>query len=615
MNTSSAYSASQRYFSALKAYVSKHKIRSAIFAIIAVVAIYWLWGITHTTSAQTRYVLSSVTQGTIIQVVSGSGQVSPSNQVTINPQASGQITQVLVKNGQTVSTGQPIAYINATDKYNAVENAKASLQSAQLALQKLQEPPTQLQITQDQNAVTKDEETIDNAQTTLSKTYQDSYNDIVSTFLSLPNLESDIKDVVTGTEAAKGAQWNIDYYQSALQNLAGSNSTVINQVASYRANAFNNYQTAVTSYNKTYADYQSLSATSATSTIATMLTETYSATQDLSSALNSANSFIQYYQTTIKNYNQNPTSEATTAINTLTSDINTINTQLSTLLSDSNAITNNQQSLASAQRQLTQDQQTLQELQAGPDALDIQSDQLNIQQQQNSLQQAENALSDYTITAPFAGTIANLNLNVGDTVSNGTAAATLITNSQIVSLSLNEVDAAKVAVGQQATLTFDAIPGLTLTGTVIDVSPLGTVTSGVVSYTVKIGFTTQDSRVKAGMTVNANIQSAVHSNVLEIPASAIQTLNSQTYVEVFNPPITGAGTNSTSGVVSAVAPVLVPVTIGITDNTNTEIVSGLTLGEQIVKNTINGTTAAKSTAAAATSRGGLGGGGATLRAF
>src|SRR5262249_21360975 len=153
--------------------------------------------------------------------------------------------------------------------------------------------------------------------------------------------------------------------------------------------------------------------------------------------------------------------------------------------------------------------------------------QLSIQQQQNSLAQAQTALSDYTISAPIAGTIADLNLHVGDTVGSGTSGATLITSDQIADLSLNEVDAAKVQVGQNATLTFDAIPNLSLTGTVSDVSPLGTVSQGVVSYDIKIAFTTQDPRVKAGMTVNADIQTAVHSNILEVPASAIQTSNGQ----------------------------------------------------------------------------------------
>jgi HlyD family secretion protein len=331
-------------------------------------------------------------------------------------------------------------------------------------------------------------------------------------------------------------------------------------------------------------------------------------------ALNTANSFIQFYENQVKNHSQNPSSEADTSITTLASDISKIDTHLTALLNDINQITTDQQTITNDATTITEDQLTLQQLQTGADPIDVQSDQLNIQQQQNALQQAEDNLANYTIMAPIAGVLANLNLHVGDTVGSGTNVATEISNGDIADLSLNEVDAAKVAVGQQATLTFDAIPNLSLAGVVVDVSPLGTVSQGVVSYDVKIGFDTQDPRVKAGMTVNADIQSAVHENVLEVPASAIKTQGAQTYVQVFTPPIMGAAASSTSGVVTTQIPVNVPVTVGISDNTNTEIISGLTAGEQIIKNTSGGSSV--STAAAATTRaaggfgGGAGGGGA-----
>ncbi len=145
----------------------------------------------------------------------------------------------------------------------------------------------------------------------------------------------------------------------------------------------------------------------------------------------------------------------------------------------------------------------------------------------------------------------------------------------------------------------------------------GAVTQGVVSYGVQITLDTQDSRVKAGMTVNADIQTAVHANVLTVPSGAVKTVNGSSYVLVFNPPLASAG--GISGVTSTVAPVQVPVTVGISDDTNVEILSGLTAGEQVVTRTIapGATTAAATTGTAAragattgAARGGFGGGAA-----
>ncbi len=436
------------------------------------------------------------------------------------------------------------------------------------------------------------------AQTDLTKQYAGAYNDVISTFLDLPDIITGLQDVDTGTEASKGTQWNIDYYVNATQNWD-------NDALTYRNNTYNDYTAALTAYQSALPDYQATSVLSSTSTIDNILAKTYTTTQSLSAALDTANSFLQFYETEMKGHDETPNSTADTGLSTLTTYIGKVDSDLSTLLSDTNTIQSDEQQINDSQLTITEDQQSLQSLQAGPDPLDVQADELNIQQDQTALAQAQAALGDYTIRAPISGTIANLALNVGDTVSSGTSAATEITTQNLADLTLNEVDAAKVQPGQKATLTFDAIPNLSLTGTVANVSPLGTVTQGVVSYDVKISFDTQDPRVKAGMTVNANIESAVHENVLTVPAGAIHTTNGASYVEIFNPPI---ATGSTSGVASSVLPQDSPVQLGITDNTNTEITSGLTAGEQIVVRTTGGSSSTITPAAAATTRGGFGGG-------
>ena len=455
MSPSSLTTSGRSSITKTKNYVTTHKIRSAIIAIIVIAVFYWLWGVTHPVIAQTRYVLTTVQTGTVVSTVSESGQVSPSDQVTINPQASGQVTQVLVKNGQQVSTGEPLAYLNATDEYNAVENAKASLESAQLSFQKLQEPATALQLTEDQNAVAKSKASLTTDQTDLQNDYTTAYNDVVSAFLDLPSIQTQLQDIDIGTEASKGAQWNIDYYETATENwddldaIAGRN-------AAYAA-----YTAATTAYTKSYADFQTMSPSSSTSTINSMLNETYTSLQSEENALNTANSFIQFYENQIKNNNQTSKCRGGSSITTLSADITKVNSHLSSLLSDQNQITATQQTIVNDSAAITEAQETLQQLQTGPDPLDIQSQQLSIEQQQQARTQAEDNLADYTIKAPFSGTLAGLNLHVGDSVTSGTNIATLITTEDLVNISVNEVDAAKIAVGQQATLTFDAIPNLT----------------------------------------------------------------------------------------------------------------------------------------------------------
>ncbi len=176
-------------------------------------------------------------------------------------------------------------------------------------------------------------------------------------------------------------------------------------------------------------------------------------------------------------------------------------------------------------------------------------------------------------------------------------------------------------------ITFDAIDGLIATGTVNSVDLVGTVSSGVVTYNVKILIDTTDSRIKPGMSLNATIVTEEKAGVLLVPSSAIKTRGNIHYVQVLETGMASStytrnrtasstrmagsvstnATRATTGiaVTSATPPTEVIVTIGDADDTSTEIVSGLTAGQAVVTKTA--TVAQGSTATTATSGGLLGG--------
>ena len=154
-------------------------------------------------------------------------------------------------------------------------------------------------------------------------------------------------------------------------------------------------------------------------------------------------------------------------------------------------------------------------------------------------------------------------------------------------ISLNEVDVAKVKVGQRVTLTFDAVEDLEITGEVAEVDAIGAVSQGVVSYNVKIVFDIQDNRIKPGMSVSAAIVLSSKPDVLLAPNGAIKTQNNLTYVEAL---VNGAPERRT-------------VTVGSSNDTQTEILTGLTEGEAVITQTIiSGASAAVSTQSATAGR-------------
>jgi HlyD family secretion protein len=256
-----------------------------------------------------------------------------------------------------------------------------------------------------------------------------------------------------------------------------------------------------------------------------------------------------------------------------------INSDLQSLLAVKNTID-------SSARQIRDKTETLAKLEAGADALDVRSQAL-------ALQQKEIAYQDYFIRAPFEGVLAKLSIGKNETVSGGTSIGVFIAKQKVADISLNEVDVAKVKIGQPVTLTFDAVDGLTLTGKVVEVDLVGTVSSGVVNYNVKIAFDVDDARVRSGMSVSASIITDTRPDVLIVPSSAVKSQGNTSYVEVLMGDF--ASSTGSVGVTSATAPEQRVVEVGVSNDSDVEIVSGLKEGEQVVTKTTTGTTATTKT--------------------
>jgi len=368
--------------------------------------------------------------------------------------------------------------------------------------------------------------------------------------------------------------------------------------------ALNSYQTARTSYNATLSDYKNASHYSDRPTIKALAAETYMTTKAIAQALKDTKDFWDLVNDTLSHASQRVQVPAalTTQEANLQTYMGTVNTHLSDLLNANTTIKNDEDAIVNASSTIAEKTAALAKLQSGTDPLDINSAQLTITQRQNALTDAEQTLADYYVRAPFDGVIATVAAKKGDAASQGSALATIITQQRIADISLNEVDVARAKVGAKATLTFDAIPGLTVTGQVAQIDTIGTVTQGVVNYNVEIKFDVQDDRVKPGMSVSAAIVTAVAQDVLTVPNSAVKTQSGTHYVEV----LSGVSSSSVQyagaqGIVSAVAPSRVEVQTGAVNDSLTEITGGLSEGDLVVVRTLASSTQSSPT----TSGGGL----------
>lgn len=594
------------FYSKILRWTVGHKIVSVAVGILVLGGGYYIYSRSVSTNNTTHYVLSAVSKGTLITSVSGTGQISAVNQLDLKPKVSANVVLVSVKAGQKVKAGQLLIELNPTDAAKSVRDAKTSLDSAQLSLTKLQEPADQLSLVQSQNALTQSEQDRETASSTLAKAYNDGFNSIASAFVDLPGLMTGLDGILNGANINTNQSNAYVYYDLVKKYLATADQ--------FRDSALNAYASARTAYNQNLNDYQSLSRTSDRASIEKLINETYSTTQAVAEAVKNSKNYLDTVNDTL-NTNQVPRIPALLATQqaSLQGYTNTINSHLNDLSGILNTIQNSKNSLSTSNQNIVEKKAALAKLQAGTDPLDIQSQQISIQAKQNALRDAEDNLSYYYIRAPFDGVVATVNVKVGDPASPGSTVATVITSNQLANITLNEVDVSKIKLGNPVTLTFDALSDLTITGNVAQIDTVGTVSQGVVNYGVQISFDTQDGRVKPGMSVTGAIITNSKPNVLLAPNSAIKTQNSSRYVQVLdgldksNLP-TGY---ATQGVVSKNLPREQAVQVGLSNDTMTEIVGGLSEGDLIVSKTLTSASSSGSSSAQSQTRssGSLFGGG------
>lgn len=144
------------------------------------------------------------------------------------------------------------------------------------------------------------------------------------------------------------------------------------------------------------------------------------------------------------------------------------------------------------------------------------------------------------IMAPFDGTVVSVGVKKNDVLSaidySSRTAVQLVDTSQIKFQGLvDEIDILKIKNGQKVTISVDAVPNKTFTGTVSFISPYGTAdTNNVVKFPVTIKLDPTDIALKGSLTATADISIYSVENVLLVPLSAVTTTSAGSFVTVVN---------------------------------------------------------------------------------
>ncbi len=262
-----------------------------------------------------------------------------------------------------------------------------------------------------------------------------------------------------------------------------------------------------------------------------------------------------------------------------------------------------------------------------------QNSDLQLQNAQNDMNLNTKQLENYKIVAPIAGVVTKISNKVGDTIKAGDELSDVSDPTQMqFDIDVDELDIAKIEVGQKTNITVDALPDTlkkAVIGEISKVAVTGTSESGVTAYVVTVKINDNLDKLKGGMNANGEIEVSNKENILFVPIEAITTVNGKSFVHLkgassgFSPTgRTGMGGNEETAAKASKrasattdkkqnyyeGSALTEVQVGSNNNTSIEITSGLKEGDVVVLPETQAASTTKSTSTKSTSGGGMGGG-------
>ena len=216
--------------------------------------------------------------------------------------------------------------------------------------------------------------------------------------------------------------------------------------------------------------------------------------------------------------------------------------------------------------------------QIGVDTAKLKQARAQVQQSQASLKQLEEQLSYTTIIAPMDGVILSRDVEIGDAVSSilvlGSTATLVMTEGDVnevyVQGKVDEADIAHVYLGQPARIKVESFRDRVFNGKVTKISPMGVEKDNVTTFEVRVSINNPGGELKALMTANAEILLDEHKGVLTVPENAVS------YDAQKNATVQVPDSKQKEGTRQ------VPVKVGLSNGSVTEILSGLNEGQQVV---------------------------------
>jgi HlyD family secretion protein len=398
--------------------------------------------------------------GTLIATVNATGNIEPEAEIRLSFQQAGTVAEVFFERGQAVRKGDVIAKLDTVDLELALAQAQASLEQAKNALLQAQ--------TALENAKTQEIIATANYSRTVAGVRK---SEIDAARTALAAAEANLAKLKAGPEpediaAAEAALRNAE---AALRR-AQSNydaAFALNPAAIGAHPAALELEQATNNYNSAKAQYDRATKGADDAQIKAAEQQVMNAKANLDKLLNPALRF----------------------------DIEQAEAQLQQARLQ---VRNAEVQIANAENQVR-----LAEIQ---------------------VRQAQRRLDQAVLKSPIDGVIAAVNIKAGELVGAGAQPAVVVADLSRyhINITVDEIDIAKVKIGQEVNITLDSLPGVEVKGKVSRISPTSRLVNGVVSYDVRVDIEPTEAELRSGMTANASIVLERRSGVLLAPNWAIR---------------------------------------------------------------------------------------------
>ncbi|MEM8529541.1 MAG: HlyD family efflux transporter periplasmic adaptor subunit [Chloroflexota bacterium] len=466
--------------------------------------------------------------------------VVPQRHVDISFTMNGTVDAIFVEEGDVVEADEPLVQLDTQQLELEIAQSKASLAQAQASYDKIEAGATPEEIAAQQAIVR-------NAEANLQRTRAGNYTsaDVASASAQLQQAEAALAALLNPTanelsiaeERIRQAEVEVQSTRDSTSQVKTSSELALQQAADALVQAQASYASAKsdwefiqdTGQNPSNPETINPQGQSEDNDVNNSQREQYyAAFVQAEAALRSAEKNVTDKQVTLEQARNNEITSIQTAESRLAdarAQLEALKTPGPNEIAQQQAVVDQaranlqrvqqggtQAEVSAAQASVEQQLANLDQLTVPARVVDLAEAQARIEAQQVVLQQAEQNLEEATLRAPFAGTIAEQNLEIGQQISVGsTGGATPFVLAdfgtwQIETDNLSERDVVRFGIDSPAQITFDALPDVILEGTVTSIQPRGVDRFGDITYTVIVTPDAWDERLRWNMSASVEIE-------------------------------------------------------------------------------------------------------------